>query len=203
MIEMYYGNVRQGKTFGAVIRLFLLWLDGYTIYSNTWLAFPFKPLTLDYILDIVEKDLEIPEDKPVFFLDELGVLLDSRTSMSKRNRIIGYFLSQSGKLSKVNTDYGLILIGTCQFEELLDRRLRKYTDKKIESEKFVYKGEKAFFQTITVYRGKKSYQYNNILVGSPKLYALYDTRKKIRYEKDRYSKDKDNINTDNLVVDIA
>jgi hypothetical protein len=80
MIIGYYGNVRQGKTYGAVLELFLLWLKGYVIYSNTWLAFPFKILTLDYLLDIVEKDLNI-EDNAVFFIDEIPIWLDSRCSM--------------------------------------------------------------------------------------------------------------------------
>lgn len=185
MIIGYYGNVRQGKTYGAVIELFQLWLAGYTIYSNTWLAFPFKPLTLDFLLDIVEKDLDI-EDNSVFFIDEISIWLDSRSSMSKRNKIASYMLQQSGKLGN-NTDYGLIILFTAQYPDMVDKRLRHFTDKGIESEKFEINSEKYFMQTVTVFRGKKSYSYKRIIKGNPKLYALYDTRKKIRYEKDRYN----------------
>ena len=59
-------------------------------------------------IDIVEKELEI-EDNCVFFIDEIHIWLDSRISGSKRNRILSYFLLQSGKLGK-NTDYGLIML---------------------------------------------------------------------------------------------
>lgn len=179
--------MRQGKTFGAVIELFLLYLKGYTIYSNTWLAFPYKILTIDYLLDIVEKDLDV-EDNAVFFIDEFPVFAsDSRNSMSKKNKIVSYFLAQSGKLG-TNTDFGLIILFTAQYPDMVDKRLRHFTDKGIESEKVEIQGHKYFLQTITIFRGKKTYSYNKIIKGSSKLYALYDTRKKIKYERDRYEK---------------
>lgn len=192
MIIGYYGNVRQGKTYGAVLELFILYLQGYVIYSNTWLAFPFKKLTLDFLLDIVEKDLNI-EDNAVFFIDEISIWLDSRSSMSKRNKIASYMLQQSGKLGN-NTDYGLILLFTAQYPDMVDKRLRHFTDKGIESEKFEVNGVKHFLQRVTIFRGKKSYSYNRIIKGHPMLYSLYDTRKKIKYEKDRYKEKEITIN---------
>lgn len=194
MIIIYHGNVRQGKTFGAVVQLFMLWLQGYTIYSNTWLAFPFKKLTLDYLLDIVEENLDV-EDNAVFFIDEIPVWLDSRCAASKRNRIMTYFLAQSGKLGK-NKDFGLIILCTAQYLDMCDKRLRKFRDKDIESEKFEINGTKYFSQTINVWRGNKSYAYPKIIKGHPILYSLYDTRKKIKYEKDRYSKDEIEVTID-------
>lgn len=187
MIIGYYGNVRQGKTYGAVLELFTLYLKGYTIYSNTWLAFPFKKLTLDFLLDIVEKDLDL-EDKCVFFIDEVPIWLDSRCSSTKRNRVVSYFLAQTGKLSK-DTDYGLILYFTAQYPDMVDKRLRHFTDKGIECEKFISENNKYFIQTITVFRGTKSYEYKKLIKGNSLLFNLYDTRKKIKYEKDRYQDD--------------
>jgi hypothetical protein len=187
MIIGYYGNVRQGKTYGAVLELFTLYLKGYTIYSNTWLAFPFKKLTLDFLLDIVEKDLDL-EDKCVFFIDEVPIWLDSRCSSTKRNRVVSYFLAQTGKLSN-DTDYGLILYFTAQYPDMVDKRLRHFTDKGIECEKFISENNKYFVQSITVFRGTKSYEYKKLIKGNSLLFNLYDTRKKIKYEKDRYQDD--------------
>lgn len=192
MIIGYYGNVRQGKTYGSVIELYQLYKLGYTIYSNTWLAFPFKKLTIEYLTDIVEKDLDI-EDNCVFFIDEFPVWLDSRTSMSKRSRKITMFLAQSGKLGS-SKDWGLIIIFTAQYPDMVDKRLRHFTDKAIESEKFEINGEKYFLQTVTIFRGKKSYSYKKILKGDNTLYSLYDTRKKIRYVNE--------VSKDELVVNI-
>lgn len=196
MIIGYYGNVRQGKTYGCVLELFTLWLQGYKIYSNTWLAFPFTTLTLDYLLDIVEKDLDIP-DKCVFFIDEIPIWLDSRCAMGKRNRVVSYFLAQTGKLGS-DTDYGLLLYFTAQFPDMVDKRLRHFTDKGVESEKFEINNCKHFLQHITIFRGKKSYSYNKIIKGNTLLYSLYDTRKKIKYEKDRYSKE--NIKEEDIQI---
>lgn len=196
MIIGYYGNVRQGKTYGAVIELFMLYNQGYTIYSNTWLAFPFKPLTLDFLLDFVEKDLEFDEDKVAVFIDEIPVWLDSRASMSKRNRVASFFLSQSGKMSRDNCDYGILLYFTAQYPDMVDKRLRHFTDKGVECEKFEVNGEKYFLHRINIFRGKKSYTYPKIIKGNPILYSLYDTRKKIRYEKDRYNEREILLNTE-------
>jgi ATPase family associated with various cellular activities (AAA) len=189
VIVGFYGNVRQGKTYSAVLELFILWIKGYTIYSNTWLAFPFKKLTLDNLFDIIEEDLNI-EDNAVFFIDEIPIWLDSRCSSSKRNRIISYFLAQTGKLGN-DTDYGLILIFTAQYPDMIDKRLKHFTDKGVICEKFDMNGIKHFLQNIHIFRGNKSYSYRNIIRGHPLLYSLYDTRKKIRYEVDRYQKGKD------------
>lgn len=196
MIIGYYGNVRQGKTYSAVLELYQLHLQGYTIYNNTHLSFPYKILTLDYLLDIVEKDLNV-EDNSVFFIDEISVWLDSRSSMSKRNKIFSYMLQQSGKLG-VNTDYGLIILFTEQYPDMVDKRLRHFTDKGVECEKFEMNNEKYFIQHINIFRGRKSYMYNRIIKGNPILYSLYDTRKKIKYEKDRYNQKEIILNTEEL-----
>jgi hypothetical protein len=192
MIIGYYGNVRQGKTYSAITELFQLYLNGYKIYSNTWLAFPYTPLTLDFLLDVVEKDLSL-DDNSVWFIDEVSIWIDSRASMSKRNKIASYMLQQSGKLGN-NTDYGLILIFTAQYPDMVDKRLRHFTDKGIECEKFLVNDEKYFKQNITIFRGRKTYSYCKIIKGNPILFSLYDTRKKIKYEKDRYSKDEIVVN---------
>ena len=187
MIIGYFGNVRQGKTLSAIRELYKLYLKGYKIYSNTWLAFPFKPLTLDYVLDIVEKDLDV-EDNSVFFIDEIYIWADSRISGTKRNRIISYFLLQTGKLG-ANTDYGLILLFTSQYPDQIDKRLRHVIDIATECEKIEFKGDKYFIQKVNVFKGNKSFTMVKVFKGITALYKLYDTRKKIKYERDRYEEE--------------
>jgi hypothetical protein len=187
MIIGYFGNVRQGKTLSAVRELYKFHLLGYTIYSNTPLSFDYKPLTLDYLLDIVEKDLNV-EDNSIFFIDEITLWADSRISAGKRNRIVSYFLLQSGKLGN-NTDYGLILLFTAQFTHLIDKRLRHTLDIGVQCKKILFKGDKYFIQERHVFKGDKSYCQSRIFKGTKQLYELYDTRKKIKVEKDRYKED--------------
>lgn len=179
MIVGYFGNIRNGKTLGAVDQLYKYYKAGYIIYSNTILKFPYRKLTLKYIIDIVEKNLDVP-DNSIFFIDEIHIWLDSRMSPSKRNRIVSYFLLQTGKMGK-NTDYGLILIFTSQFPDQIDVRLRHLLDIAVECQKYVLPNkEKLFLQTRYIYKGKKSFNYNTILRNPEKIYKLYDTRKKIK-----------------------
>jgi hypothetical protein len=198
MIIGYYGNVRQGKTYNAVLELLKLYLDGYTIYSNTHLSIPYKELTIEYLQDIALKDLDV-EDNAVFFVDEISVWLDSRTSLSKRNRIITTVLQQSGKLG-INTDYGLIFLFTAQYPDMVDKRLRHFTDKGVSCRKFtatsdIYnkgikllsKGDKYFDLEINIFKGHDSYSYHRITLGNKFLYNMYNTRKKIRFVPDKIS----------------
>lgn len=188
MIIGFFGNVRQGKTLGAVAELKNLYDNGYTIYSNTFLNFKYKPLDMDFLFDIVEKELDI-EDNAVFFIDEIHIWLDSRISGSKRNRILSYFLLQSGKLGK-NTDYGLIMLFTSQYPDQIDKRLRHTMDIGVQCEKIIYKNIKLFLQTRYIYKGDKSFSYRKILQNPEILYKLYDTRKRIKVVlTDRYDED--------------
>ena len=187
MIIVYVGTVRQGKTLGAVIELKKFYDNGYIIYSNTWLSFPYKVLTLEYLFDIVEKELNLP-DRCVFFIDEIHIWLDSRVGVSKRNRIVSYFLLQTGKLG-IDTDFGLILLATTQFTHLIDKRLKDLIDILAECEKITYRGKKFFKQERTYFRGKKTFKRIIGFEGLKKYYDLYDTRKKITYKKTRYDED--------------
>lgn len=182
MIIGYFGNVRQGKTYSAMIELYKLYKKGYIIYSNTWLAFPYRILTREYLLSIIEDDKDIP-DNCVHFIDEAHMFgLDSRGSLSKENKLMSYYLLQTGKMG-ASTDYGLILLFTSQYIHQIDRRLRSVIDIGIECEKVDYKGNKYFRQHIHVYKGSKSFSYSKIIKGTKENYALYDTRKRIAYKK--------------------
>ena len=114
--------------------------------------------------------------------------MDSRISGSKRNRIASYFMLQTGKLGK-NTDYGLILLFTCQYPDQIDKRLRHVMDIGVDCEKYIFKETKYFVQTKYVYKGTKSFSSKNYFIGNTRLYNLYDTRKRIIVEKDKYNEE--------------
>jgi len=187
MIIGYFGNVRQGKTLSAVKELRKFHERGFKIYSNTWLNFEYTPLTLNYLFDIVEQDLSIP-DNCVFFIDEMHVWLDSRMSGSKRNRIASYFLLQTGKMGN-NTDYGLILLFTSQYPDQIDKRLRHTLDIGVSCEKIIHKNNKYFKLTKYFYKGSKSFNTTKLYKATDEDYKLYDTRKKIMYVKDKYEEE--------------
>lgn len=177
MITGYIGQVRQGKTLGAVRELYLLHRRGHIIYSNIHLKFPYKPLTLDMIIDVVEHDKRL-EDNAVIFIDEIHIWLDSRVSVSKRNRIVTYFLLQTGKMAK-DTDYGMMLIYTTQYLDQIDKRLRHLTDIVIECNKYKYGERRVFVLIYNVFRGSKSFSEKEVFFGE-KYYELYDTREIVK-----------------------
>ncbi len=118
MIQGYLGMVGSGKTCSAVREAYRYFLKGYTVYANIWLKFPHKPMNKEVIKEMVHnKQLK----NCVILLDEIGVFLDSRMSMSKKNRLFSYFLAQTRKRS-------VRLLWTSQFSTLVDKRLRKLTD---------------------------------------------------------------------------
>lgn len=185
MIIGFVGNVRSGKTLSAVRELYKLWLKGYKIYSNIHLTFEYTPLTRDYVYDIIEKDIDVP-DLSVFFVDEIHLWIDSRQSTSKSNRILSYFITQTGKQGK-NTDFGLIMLYTTQYPHQIDRRLRSTTDIFVSCNKFNYHNTKIFVcQYLFVY---KNVSYVDSFLGEEALYSLYNTREKVKYERSRYEKD--------------
>jgi hypothetical protein len=181
MIIGYCGNIRQGKTLSAVRELFKLYNLGYTIYSNINLNFPYKPLDVDLLTDIVEDKIQITDKKPVFFIDEIHIWLDSRLSMGKKNRIVSYFLLQSGKIGE-DSDFGMLLLYTTQFIHQVDKRLRSLTSIIIECEKKEINSHKIIINIEYHFRGKKSFITRSIFYAET-IYKLYNTREVVKYKK--------------------
>ena len=142
MIIGFFGNMCDGKTLNAVIKLKEYYDRGYVIYSNTWLSFPYVSLLSKDLIDIAEGKKELPFNCAMF-IDEIHVWLDSRVSGSKKNRIISYFLLQTGKMGS-DADIGLILIYTTQYYHQIDKRLRSTTCIAIECEKIKIHFRKIF-----------------------------------------------------------
>lgn len=130
MIEIFAGRMRSGKGIGATLSARNHYIRGYTtILSNMDFFFdqPKEPVNQPLDLDIIENCVNnaIPltthynVERLLVVMDEMPLLMDSRTSMSKDNRGLTYFSSQSAK-DRVD------IIGTTQLNDMIDIRMRKF-----------------------------------------------------------------------------
>lgn len=130
MIHRIVGLQNQGK---GVYSSYLVWLDflhGYTIYSNTPLAFPHIYINKDFFLSLAKDSGNLNINNAVFLLDEFWIWCDSRNPTHKGNKLASYVLLQS---SKVNWR----IYTTCQTDNQDDLRLRNNAHYKSECERVV------------------------------------------------------------------
>lgn len=126
MIIAYVGIPGRGKTLAAVNQAAALWLKNqvygnleYKIYANINLYYP-DSINKSYKKITSYDDIE-DMSNGVFLFDEMWTWVDSRISMSRRNR----FWSRWSILTrKKNLD----LLYTEQSELLIDSRIRKITE---------------------------------------------------------------------------
>lgn len=189
MICGFVGQIRHGKTVSAVREsLKYYYNDGKTIYSNIWLSIPYKPLTIDMLLDVVENDdKQIFDPDSVVLIDEIHIWLDSRMSASKRNKIVTYFLLQTGKMG-IESDYGLILLYTTQWLDQIDKRLRHTTEVLIECEKKSFDGKKYFKLTYNKFEGFRIITWVEFYDGEP-YYPFFRTKEIVHLPKSRVDED--------------
>lgn len=123
MIVGFIGDIGQGKTCSMVAYAYAMHKKGYEIYANFRLNFPFRYLTLADILRYYEEETAFKNT--IFLIDEIHMLIDSRTAMTRRNMIISYFILQTRKK-------GVILMWTSQHYHQVEKRLRASTDAFVE-----------------------------------------------------------------------
>lgn len=111
-LTLYTARQNEGKTLGLVVETFKDWLRGRTIYTNIPLNFPHILINKDFLIDIVQKGINISD--ATFLLDEVWLWIDSRL----RDRIMSYFYLQS---SKDNLNINM----SAQTERQVDVRLRE------------------------------------------------------------------------------
>lgn len=96
IIIAFVGTVGSGKTLSAVYEAYKYYkYKGYTVYSNIGLKFPHIKLNRK-TLDALIKEKKGLQDA-VLLMDEVHISVDSRSSMSKRNKAISYFVLQTRK----------------------------------------------------------------------------------------------------------
>lgn len=142
--KFFWGKRGSGKTFGAVKEAWLNWLEGYGIWSNTWLhpAFDVNYVTkergnLHYVdaIDLIKMllDEKIPEYKnpQLLILDEIKSQANARNFGSFINKHLADFVSQARKRN-------FTLCYTDQILGAYDRWIRLMTDKIIRCVPYYY-----------------------------------------------------------------
>lgn len=112
----YYGERRSGKTLSTIFLTELIRIQHkktntpLKIFTNT----DYKYKTNE-IYELLYEENQSKDIHKVVLFDEIDKYIDSRNSMNKVNRLIGYFLSLSGK---TNSDYLI----TSQIFNAIDKR---------------------------------------------------------------------------------
>lgn len=204
MIIGFIGSRGSGKTLSMTIEAYKKYKQGYKIYSNYHLNFPYTPFTVDDLLMFAESGMYF--GNTVFLIDEIHIYFDSRASGKKRNMIFSYFLNQSSK-NDIDVYY------TSQFARQVEIRLRLNTEIVVESTArvFVWKTPTSKPVMLENYRPKpsdhhtKCYIHNRItkfsdtgmdrvtqrMYNANKYFCLYDTKQVIKQQSDLFQRAKE------------
>ena len=116
MIIGFEGGLGSGKTIGAVRYLLKDFANGRKVFSNIRLR------GIDYehlnVLDIMGNE---NLTNVSILIDEITVFMDCRSSISKMNKILSYFILQTRKRN-------CTLYFTTQDFSMVDKRLMKYCE---------------------------------------------------------------------------
>jgi hypothetical protein len=182
MIYGIFGDIGEGKTIIMIGKYLKKYYDNnYQIFYNGSVKFPYKKINIDWLLDMVERNLAIP-DNMVIAIDEIAVgLMDSRLSSSKINRILSYLFLMSRKL-KADFYY------TSQFPSLIDQRLWNLTKVKIFCKLYEIGTYKFVVLDKKTRIGSRIITEKEVVFINP-YFDLYDTNEIIRLPvTDRYDK---------------
>ena len=163
MITVFVGRRGKGKTLLMTRRLYRRYLMGYKIYTNYKVNFPHEKLDANRLMNM-GADLQ----DCAIGIDEIHVLIDSRNSMSDRNKLISYFILQTRKRN-------VVLFGTTQHERQIETRLRQNVDYWVfcqrigKTAKFVYR----------VVDGLTWRLVKKCVYDGTRFFSLYDTRETI------------------------
>ena len=175
MIYGFFGTVGSGKTITMTKYAYFYYLLGYNIYANYWLSFEHTPVTKEFLVRIVEENIDLG-DNNVFILDEIDMYVDSRKSMKSDNIMITYLIKQVRKKD-------IKILYSSQYEHSVDRRLRDLTAKEFlcRSRFLPIKYEGETFDLLMVYNDIYSQQHhigNKRFCANP-YFEMYDTRQLI------------------------
>ncbi len=167
MIVGFIGDIGGGKTASLVKEVYIKYLSGRKIFSNIKLNFPYTHVSQEDLLEMASGGFNLQDG--VLVLDEIHIYLDSRTSMSKENRVITYFALQTRKV-------GVDLYYTTQYINQVDLRLRNLTNALIECYTQENSETKEKY-TLNVIRMRKINKVitKKIIFQTSKVYNLYNT----------------------------
>lgn len=170
LISGLIGRMGSGKTLSCVRYAYQYWKQGYKIYSNINLKFPYTPYNIQDLINWTSNDYDL--QKSIILLDEAHIFLDSRNSANKRNKIISYFLLQTRKK-------GCHLFYTTQRIHQVEKRLRDNSDNLIFCSTRKFQGE-LYTQNIILQALEVGVRQKKIVFKSSIYYPLYDTREVVR-----------------------
>lgn len=173
MIAGFIGDIGGGKTASMIRDVYIKYLQGRKIYSNIKLNFDYEPITIEDLIAMSEGKIDINE--AVIVLDELHIYMDSRTSASKRNRIISYFGLQTRKMD-------VDLYYTTQYINQVDLRIRNLTNCLVEcyTTDSPYEKDVKYTLNIINYRKINKVVTKKSIFKTNNVYSLYDTKEVVR-----------------------
>lgn len=171
MIAGFIGKMGSGKTLSMVRETLKYHSKGYKIYSNFHLEIPYEQLDFQKLFHMAENQESLND--VVILLDEVHILLDSRGSMKKENKVVSFWLNQTRKM-------GVKLYYTTQHLHQIDKRLRSGTDFFIfcEGIKYLKNGTEYFICVNQITDGDNVRQEN--FIGN-KFFKYYDTNQIIGF----------------------
>lgn len=183
MLYLFIGQVRNGKTISVITEGKKFYDEGYTIYSNTEVSFPYVPLTREMILEWQKKKIDFAP-KSVCLISEIHAWFDSRNSMSSNNKTFSYFMTQLGKFTN-DKQRGLTIIADTQFFSQLDVRGRMITYQVIECKKLFEKKD-VYIDVLRVWKKNKNLVLKTFKKEKVRFtkedFDLYDTQQNIMSE---------------------
>jgi len=131
MIIGFIGGIGSSKTLSMTELCYKDFIKGSRIFTNYGLRFGknnrIEYLTAEFFDDYAKSGLDL--NKAFIAIDEAHVFIDSRNSLSKRNKVMMRFVTQSRKRG-VTLGYTTQDISVMNFKQhgQVDLRLRKLTD---------------------------------------------------------------------------
>lgn len=161
MIIGFVGKMGSGKTLCMTMLAHWYYTKGSEIFANYSLKFPYKSIDYNKI-----KGLDIEFQNSVLLLDEIHTFIDSRASMTNRNKAVSYFITQSRKRQ-------LIFMYTTQRWGQVDVRMRNNTDYVFKCRKTESENKKNVYINIEMYNydGKM----RRLKIRANPYFNLYDT----------------------------
>jgi hypothetical protein len=151
----------SGKTLSMTYFAHKHYLKGIEIFANYGLLFPYKPIDYEKI-----KNLDVEFENAAVCIDEIHVFIDSRSSMTKVNRMVSYWITQSRKRNIKAFMYSTQHIGQ------VDKRLRDNTDYFVLCKRIIHHNKMYISMTLQNWEGKRK----KLTLEAEKVFKLYDTR---------------------------
>ncbi|MEI6887614.1 MAG: zonular occludens toxin domain-containing protein [bacterium] len=184
MILAFIGTVGSGKTLSAVEQCYLYHRDKhYKIYSNIKLNFPYTALNFKQLKYMIENKEQLQD--VVIFLDEVHIAIDSRSSMTKKNKILSYFILQTRKRN-------VRMLVTTQHLAQIDKRLRDTIDILVFCKNLTNKTSTVKLDVFTPQFIQQEYLFQwaddvkpkrRIIHANP-VYPLYDTKEIVDFDEE-------------------